>query len=204
MARRIEPPDALDYFPTPPWATRALFRHVVPRAEGNSVWEPAAGEGHMAEVLREYMQPVIASDVHDYGRGYLVGSFVGVGLDVMPAQTVDWVITNPPFTLAIEFAERALEVATIGVALLVRSVWAETVDRYERLFAKRPPAIIAQFVERCSMIKGRWNPKANTATAYSWFIWDCRVPGADTRFVWIPPGCKKRLTKQDDAARFAI
>jgi hypothetical protein len=127
MARRIEPPDALDYFPTPPWATRALFRHVVPRAEGKSVWEPAAGEGHMAEVLREYMQPVIASDVHDYGRGYLVGSFVGVGLDVMPAQTVDRVITNPPFTLAIEFAERTLEVATIGVALLVRSVWAETV-----------------------------------------------------------------------------
>jgi hypothetical protein len=30
MAQRREPPDALDYFPTPPWATRALFRHVLP------------------------------------------------------------------------------------------------------------------------------------------------------------------------------
>src|SRR5688572_3651299 len=30
MAQRREPPDALDYFPTPPWASRALFRHVLP------------------------------------------------------------------------------------------------------------------------------------------------------------------------------
>lgn len=30
MAQRREPPGALDYFPTPPWATRALFRHVLP------------------------------------------------------------------------------------------------------------------------------------------------------------------------------
>ena len=25
MARRAEAPDSLDFFPTPPWATRALF-----------------------------------------------------------------------------------------------------------------------------------------------------------------------------------
>jgi len=30
MAQRREPPAALDYFPTPPWATRALFHHVLP------------------------------------------------------------------------------------------------------------------------------------------------------------------------------
>jgi hypothetical protein len=45
MAQRREPPDALDYFPTPLWATRALFRHVLPflgiEAIG-SVWEPSA------------------------------------------------------------------------------------------------------------------------------------------------------------------
>jgi hypothetical protein len=30
MAQRHEPPDALDHFPTPPWATRALFLYVLP------------------------------------------------------------------------------------------------------------------------------------------------------------------------------
>ena len=57
MAQRREPPDALDYFPTPPWATRALFRHVLPALDVDgicSVWEPACGEGHMAAVIEEF------------------------------------------------------------------------------------------------------------------------------------------------------
>jgi hypothetical protein len=59
MARRLEPPDALDFFCTPPWATRALCEHVLFASGGPypmplSAWEPAAGEGHMAEVLMEY------------------------------------------------------------------------------------------------------------------------------------------------------
>src|SRR5690606_27106177 len=29
-ARRLEPADSLDYFPTPPWATRALIEVVLP------------------------------------------------------------------------------------------------------------------------------------------------------------------------------
>jgi hypothetical protein len=73
MARRREPPDALDYFPTPPWATRALFRRVLPALGGEtiaSVWEPACGEGHMAEVVTEFARgQVIASDIFNYGLG---------------------------------------------------------------------------------------------------------------------------------------
>lgn len=30
MARRVEPADSLDFFPTPPWATRAFCEHVMP------------------------------------------------------------------------------------------------------------------------------------------------------------------------------
>lgn len=37
MARRIEPPDSLDWFPTPPWATRALLELVLfERLEGDA------------------------------------------------------------------------------------------------------------------------------------------------------------------------
>ena len=57
MAQRRDPPDALDYFPTPLWSTRALFRHVLPAVGVDvigSVWEPACGEGHMAAVIVEF------------------------------------------------------------------------------------------------------------------------------------------------------
>ena len=29
MSQRHEDQDSLDYFPTPPWATRALFEHIL-------------------------------------------------------------------------------------------------------------------------------------------------------------------------------
>jgi hypothetical protein len=73
MARRREPPDALDFFCTPPWATRALFRHVLPAIgveAAVSVWEPACGEGHMAALIEEFARgPVVASDIFG-GYGY--------------------------------------------------------------------------------------------------------------------------------------
>ena len=206
MASRREPPDSLDFFPTPPWATRALLEHVIPRACG-TVWEPAAGEGHMAQVIAEYGQRfprVVATDVHDYGGLDGLGSFVGQGLDVIanPAGEADWIITNPPFNLACEFAERAIVEARLGVALLVRTSWLEGVDRYQRLFSRYRPDWVAQFVERVPMVNGRWNPAASTATSYCWVVW--RGGFYDhTRFVWIPPGCRQRLTRPDDVARFA-
>lgn len=155
----------------------------------------------MAEVLGEAFGVVYASDVHDYGNG-LVGSFVGMGPDVIPrAPWANWIITNPPFNLAVEFAERALGEATSGVALLVRMQWLEGVDRYRRLFSVHPPAIVAPFVERVPMVKGRWDPGASTATAYAWIVWRIGEAGP-TRLQWIPPGCRERLTRPEDLRRW--
>ncbi len=202
MAERRDPTDSLDLFPTPPWATRALLEHVVPFAEGRC-WEPASGLGHMAAVLRERFDEVWRSDVHDYGGLNAVGSFVGEGADVAaaPNPSPDWIITNPPFVLALDFALRAL-VEAPDVALLVRTAWLEGGARYERLFRDRPPSVVAQFCERVPMVKGRWDPEASTATAYCWIVW---VDGWNegTRFQWIPPGCRTSLTRPDDVRRFA-
>jgi hypothetical protein len=154
----------------------------------------------MCEVLEEYFGKVVASDIKNYGYEHRVGSFVG---DVAIEARADFVIANPPFTLALEFAERALTQADVGVALLVRSVWSETVGRYRKLFSINPPSVIAQFSERCPMLKGRWDPKARSATAYSWFVWLRSAPSAGTEFRWIPPGCRKLLTNPDDVERYA-
>lgn len=208
MASRTEAPDSLDYFPTPPWATRALMECVLPKKvwQNKSAWEPACGEGHMAEVLKDYFHHVRCSDVHDYRKGYAVGSFVGEGLDVAgceSGQEPDWVITNPPFNLACEFAERAIHIARVGVALLVRTTWLESRDRYDRLFRNTPPNFVGLFTERVPMVKGRWDPAASTATSYAWVVWDriARLP--ECSLVWIPPGQRRALTRPTDAERFA-
>jgi hypothetical protein len=214
MARRREPPDSLDYFPTPPWATRALFEHVLRplklfRDRQDQAWEPACGEGHMSAVLEEYFATVIATDVFDYSGGEPSRWPPGwwSTLDVLdPHATTpvaDWIITNPPFKTAEDFTRRLVPIAQRGVAFLVRTAWLESRPRYE-LFQQHPPAIVAQFAERVPMVKGRWDPEASTATSYCWVLWLKGEPTGGTILMWIPPDQRTRLTDPRDARRFAV
>jgi type I restriction-modification system DNA methylase subunit len=196
MAQRNEPKDSRDDFPTPPWATRALFVHILEnhsRLSEKICLEPACGAGHMARVLKEYFQVVHSSDVHDYGYG-LVRDFLTHPFEV---NSVDWVITNPPFRLSEEFVIRSLEIARAGVAILARTVFIESVGRYRNLFEKTPPTKFAQFVERVPMVKGRLDKKASTATGYAWLIWEKYTPVPSPKLMWLPP-CRKQLERDTD------
>lgn len=200
MARRLEPTDSLDFFPTPAWATRALMERVIDRQwmQEEACLEPAAGEGHMASVLAEYFNTVHASDIHDYGKGFQVRDFLDKGsLFEQPLSRVDWSIFNPPFNLAADFVKRALEVSNVGVAALVRTSWAESIGRYEDLFSRSPPDIWAVFTERVPMVKGRVDEGASSATSYSWVVWKNMGGFGDTRMQWIPP-CRKQLERPED------
>ncbi len=207
--RRPTPPHELDYYPTPPWATRALFPFLreisTPPLDRLSARDPGCGEGHMAAVLQEAFRSVLASDVFDYGYGE-VADYLDAGTAF---PQVAWTIGNPPFKSAQAFIERALLTSRFGVAMLVRTAFLEGSDRYHELFSKRPPLAVLQFAERVPMVKGEWKPDASTATAYAWIVWslkptgDCATAHGETLFRWIAPGQRKALTKFDDARRFA-
>lgn len=206
MARRMEPADSLDFFPTPPWATRALCEHVLP-----AVWpypdrfactalDPACGEGHMALALADYFRDVSASDIFDYGYAS-VADFLHP--DTGENLQADWIITNPPFNLAAEFIQKALGIAKRGVAMLVRMQFLEGEGRFDRLFVRRPPQLVAVFAERVPMHRGRWVINGKTATAYVWLVWRRHVPHdwAHQRVMWIPKS-KPALSKRDDWLTF--
>lgn len=194
MAQRHEAKDSADDFPTPPWATRALIEHVIGRdvVAGKTCLEPAAGRGYMSKPLAEYFGRVDSADAYNYGfapvRDFLTFPY--------EAMSHDWVITNPPFRLAEEFVQRAMTVAREGVAILARTVFLESVGRYEGIFKDNPPTIFAQFSERVPMVKGRLDKKASTATGYAWFVWvknQSRLPG----LAWVPP-CRRSLERDED------
>lgn len=198
---RRSPKGGPDDYPTPPWATRAFLRHGLPLDFSDKVcWEPAANRGHMVKPLRERFGTVIASDFMDYGAGFPVIDFLTGPTPKDYGQPVDWIITNPPFNRAEAFVQRALEVAEDGVAILVRSAWAEGKGRYEHLFSKRPPAIIAQYVERVPIVQARLDKEAVSNMPYSWFVWynggrECE----GTHFHWIPPS-RKDFEREEDYA----
>lgn len=195
MAQRVEPKDSPDDFPTPPWATRGLIEHILAKEDLRdfTCLEPACGAGHMAKVLKEYFGSVTSEDAYDYGYGD-VQDFL---FSDHPSGSFDWVITNPPFRLAEEFVIRSLEIARHGVAILARSVFLESVGRYQGIFRNAPPSAFAQFVERVPMVRGRLDSKATTATGYAWLVWHKAQAGMAPRLMWVPP-CRKKLERPAD------
>lgn len=198
MSQRVEPLDGLDDFPTPRWATRALAEHVLApyNLKSASCWEPTCGRGYMAATLAEYFRSVRSSDIAPFGFGTQL-DFLATSPDSIDAiDRPDWIVTNPPFRLAEEFARRALRLADVGTAMLVRTGFIEGAGRYERLFRDNPPAIFAQFVERVPILRGRVDATASTATSYCWLVW-VKSASLNPELLWIPP-CRKRLEKAGD------
>lgn len=200
MQQRREARYSLDFFPTPPWATRALCERLEIMGYNlgkMTAWEPACGEGHMARPLAEYFRAVDSSDVRSYGFGRQE-DFLFYG---SPSRA-DWVVTNPPFRLASEFAQMALRRATIGAALLVRTAFLEGIERHATLFTRLPPMWVLQFTERVPMHKGRLVADGSTATAYCWLVWMQDNARGETRLGWLAP-CRRRLERPEDYANGA-
>lgn len=208
MAGRVEAPDGLDFFPTPPWAVRAFCEFALRLqrdAKGGSVWEPACGMGHMAVPLAEYFTEVHASDVYPYGFGE-VGDFLDMSLGTYwsPMKPVDWIITNPPFNAAKEFLLRAIDCRPkCGIALLLRTAWLESEDRWLDIFRTAlAPSSVFVSADRIVMNKGVYVPKGRSATSYSWFVWTMPLRGEFRRpdLDWIPFGARHRFYRIEDAA----
>ena len=143
-----------DWYPTPPEATRKLLE--VERFDG-VIWEPAAGDGALCEVLREAGHSIIASDLNDYG-------YCKSGVDfLMETKTL------------ILMVHKAVEI-DLGVrhhAWLLRLSFLEGVGRHERLFAKNPPARVHVFSHRLTMWRGDEDARPVSGTmAFAWFVWD--------------------------------
>lgn len=215
MQRRAVAPDSLDYFPTPPFATRALCEWLEERLGRSlstmSAWEPACGEGHMVRPLREYFRTVRASDVHPYvtidGQAFELVDFANQLMPPMGAA--DFIITNPPFMLAEQFIAASMARSRVGFALFVRSAFLEGQERYDTLWTVNPPTHILQFTERVVLLKdrliqsGKVDPfaekpgtKASTATSYVWLVW-LHHSEPDTFFEWLAP-CRERLERPGD------
>ena len=188
MARRKSTLTGNDYYPTPPIATEKLLK-VLYEAKHEihlmSCLEPAAGGGHMSDVLGQHFANVKSSDIQDpENRGWGGRDFL---LDHYEPESFDWVITNPPFKLADEFVLKAISVAKVGVAMLCRLQFLEGWKRYEKLFSAIPPSKVCVFIRRVNMTENRLVGKGDpsSATCYAWFVWHKNTQGYETKLFWI-------------------
>jgi hypothetical protein len=156
-----------DFYPTPAYVTRALLE----REEfTGTVWECASGNGAMSRVLEEELPhcKVVSSTIEE--KGYGEG-----GVDFLRTfRTVDAIITNPPFCLAQEFVEHALECATSKVAMFLRVTFLEGVRRYY-LYQRTPPETVYVFSRRVNFDEGcpqeEEQHKKNPVICFCWYVW---------------------------------
>jgi hypothetical protein len=156
-----------DLYETPIVATRALLRvEKLPKY----LWEPAAGRGMIVNVLREAGHEVLATDLVDYGiRTHFSGrDFLWEKLP----EGCEAVVTNPPFKLAGEFVEHAINICP-RVIMLLRLAFLES-ERRTCILENCGLARVYVFRKRLPMMhRDNWQGhKANSGMAFAWFVWD--------------------------------
>ena len=165
-----------DYYATEPKAVELLLKEEKFQ---HKVFEPACGEGHISEVLKENGYCVCSSDLIDRGYGEVVNFFdcesIGKGIDI---------ITNPPYKYAKEFVEHSLKITESGtkIAMFLKLTFLEGKGRRE-LFKNNPPKVV--YVSSSRLQCGKNGCFDGTSmVAYAWFVWENGYKG-DTIIKWI-------------------
>lgn len=121
-----------DYYATPSIAVEKLLEK---EKFSFFILEPCCGEGHISKILKEHGYSVWSSDLIDRGYGDEFGDFL-----VMNDSNARDIITNPPYALAYDFVEHALDISEddVKVAMLLKIQFLEGKKR-RKLFEKYPP-----------------------------------------------------------------
>lgn len=174
-----------DLYETPRVATEALIRaEKLPWR----IWEPAAGRGAICDVLKANGYTVYATDLYDYGNPAIYPS--RDFLDSYPEYRDDVaIVTNPPYSLAAEFVAHAIEFVPL-VCFLLRLAFLESVKRTD-ILENSCLARVHVFKRRLPMMhRDGWKgPRATSATAFAWFVWQRGHTGPATidRIDWRTP-----------------
>lgn len=181
--------EANDYYATPPSATRLLLDNIS--LGDDTILEPSAGEGHIAQVLREYYphNQITANDL--IWRESRIGETVTGDIDFLewqPNCKFDTIITNPPFKFAQAFVEKALSIANHYVIIFAKLAFLETVER-KKLFEKTPLKYVYVHSRRVSPWRNGNEFDENgrpwaSPMAFAWYVWEIGYTG-ETIVRWL-------------------
>lgn len=125
--------------------------------------------GHIASVLVANGHKVIAQDIVD--RGYPETKIKDFLLQDKNKYDI---ISNPPYVMAREFCEHALDISADGVkvAMFLKLTFLESQER-KAFFQKYPIKYLYVFSKRMNCAKnGEFEKYQSNAVAYGWYIWE--------------------------------
>jgi len=163
-----------DFYATPDDAIKSILD--IEKLDGD-IWEPACGNGAISKILHKYYpnSKIHSTDLID--RGFGIG---GVDFLISDIKT-DNIITNPPFNLAKQFIEKALNSASKKVIMFAKIQLLESADR-KALFDKYPAKTIYVFSKRVNPLRNgsefdENGKKWSSTMCFAWFVWEIGYKG---------------------------
>lgn len=159
-----------DYYATSPLAVKMLLEKE-PFSE--NIWECASGGDHIVKVLKENGHTVWATDIIDRTGHTEILDFLKS--DVKYDGDI---ITNPPYSLAQQFVEKAIDSVTDGhkVAMYLRLQFLEGKKR-QKLFKQRNLKTVYVAAGRMGCgANGKFYDQEREweggSVAFAWFVWE--------------------------------
>ena len=179
-----------DFYETPYTLTRK-FLDVEYFEKSGTVCEPACGGGAITKVLNEYWENDKIT-AYDKETNFL-----------WDFDEYNYIITNPPFSLAFEFIQKAKQLAKSKFALLLPLSYLHGKKRYDEIYSDKNYGLEKVYVFTRYPMLGeelRDDGKYNTGMmVYAWYVWTNGYSGQPT-IDWLDNNedvlSKKDLEKQ--------
>ena len=160
-----------DFYETPYTLTRK-FLDVEYFNKNSTVCEPACGGGAITRVLKEHWEDDKVT-AYDQETNFL-----------WETGEYDYIVTNPPFSIAFEFIQRAKLVAKSKFALLLPLSYLHGKKRFDEIYSDRTYGLERVYVFTRYPMLGeslREDGKYNTGMmVYAWYVWTNGYSGQPT------------------------
>jgi len=144
--------NAYDFYPTPSWCYEKL---PIDWSMFTTALEPCEGDGRITQFLRAKGVDTKGFDIQT-GTNYLTTE---------TTENYDLILTNPPFSIALDFIDKAIEEANTVIMLLRLNFLGS--QKRNAWFVENEPTSLFVLSKRPS-----FTGKGTDSTEYAWFVWD--------------------------------
>lgn len=163
-----------DFYATDPKAIDILIDECKGIKLHTAIWEPACGLGHLSERLKWRGKCVRSTDIVD--RGYY-GQWREVDFLNCDDDFGGDIVTNPPYSHALEFVKAALEkvLPRHYVCMFLKIQFLEGKKR-KAFLKENPPKYVYVLSSRISCAENgdfeKIKGKGGSTICYAWFVWE--------------------------------
>lgn len=174
----------LEHFETPEWAAAAILEKEILT---ENVVDPCCGTGILSIIARSKNSFVYSLDKNNWGfertriadwlNDEAVYSAMGMHNGRFPFSDMTCFM-NPPFSLAVEFTEKAISRGFRKIICFQRFAWYESNKRKE-FWDKHPPNRVYICGDRADCWRHdipKEQRNSSTPTAHAWFVFDRDAP----------------------------